>query len=201
VRGVAGARPRHPRLGAQLDQPGQQENQVDRAPHRGAHAHVRMLPGGPGERHREIHYRPAVAGDPGGDLPLRRLVLVAEDDPADPVRDGVADRRGPDRVERVHGRDQPETLRRLHRPEPGYRDLGLSEDGDQGVERLLRDPVELLQVEKGTRAHGRQQRAVGEAGGDVALGQHLGRVVLPDQPGRGELGVALGLDGDLRLPP
>ena len=32
--------------------------------------------------------------------------------------------------------------------------------------------------------------------GDVALGEHLGRVVLPDQPGRGELGVALGEDHD-----
>jgi hypothetical protein len=99
---------------------------------------------------------------------------------------------GADRVERVHGRDQPEPAVGADQAQPGNRDLALGQHRDQDVQRLLGDPVELLQVQQRAAAHGGQQRAVGEAGAHVALGQHLGRVVLAHQPGRGQLGVALG---------
>src|SRR6185369_10211498 len=135
-------------------------------------------------RHRELHRLPVLAGDRGGDGPFRGRVLVAEDDPADPVGDRVTDPRGTYRVERVHGGDQPEAGIRLDQPQPGYRDLALGQHGDQDVERLLRDPVELLQVEQGPGAHGAQQRAVGEAVRHVPAGQYQRRVVLADQPGR-----------------
>ena len=134
------------------------------------------------------------AGGRGGDGPLRGRVLVAEHDPADPVRDRVADPGRADRVERVHGGDQPEPRVGPHGAEPGHRDLALGQHGDQDVERLLGDPVELLEVEQGALPHGRQQRAVGEAGRRVPGREHLRRVVLPDQPGRRELGVALDED-------
>ena len=92
---------------------------------------------------------PRWAGDRRGDLPFSRGVLITEDDPADPVGDGVADPCGPDRVERVHGRDQPEPRSRPHRAQPGHRDLALGEHGDQDVEGFLRDPTSLAATSSG----------------------------------------------------
>ncbi len=91
-----------------------------------------------------------MARDGRGDATLGRCILVAEHDAADAVGDSLADPRRADRVERVHRGDQPELGVGLHQPEPRHRDLALGQDGDQDVEGLLRDPVELLQVEQGT---------------------------------------------------
>ena len=157
-----------------------------------------MLPGGPGERHREVHdLATATAGDRGGDRALGGRVLVAENDPADPVGDRVAHPSGPDRVEWVHGGDQPEACAGPDHAEPGHRDLALGEHRDQDVEGLLGDPVELLQVQEGAGPHRPQQRSVGKAGRHVSLVKHLRGVVLADQPGGRELGVALGEDDGL----
>src|SRR4028118_914638 len=86
------------------------------------------------------------------------------------------------------------TALRPGRASPGCRagpgDLALGEPGDWGVERLLGDPVELLEVEQAVPAHRRQQRPVGEAAGDVAVGEDGGAVALATQPGRRQLGVA-----------
>ena len=194
MRGIAGGRPLHAVLAAQPGQPGQQQHEVDRAPHGRAHPHVLVLADGPGERHREVHHRAAVPRDAGRDLPFRGGALVAEHHPADPVGDGMAHPRGADRVKWVHGGDQPEPVGGPHHAEPGHGDLALGEHRDQDVERLLRDPVELLQVQQGAGPHRPQQRPVGEAGRHVPRVKHLRRVVLPDQPGRRELGVALGED-------
>ena len=60
--------PRHPRLAAQPGQASQQQDQVDRAAHRGAHPHVGVLAGGPGEGHRELRQR-------GRDRPVTAAVI------------------------------------------------------------------------------------------------------------------------------
>ena len=113
----------------------------------------RVLAGGPGQR--APRAPTSRAGSPvtrGDDLPLGGRVLVAEHDPAHPVGDRLADPRGADRVERVHRRDQPEARRRpATGPSRGTCDLALGQHGDQDVERLLGDPVELLEVEQARR--------------------------------------------------
>jgi hypothetical protein len=163
-----------------------------------------VVAGSPGQIDREVHHPPVLTGHRGGDAPLRRGILIAEHDPADPVRDRLADPRGSDGVERVHGPDQPEAGTGGDHAEPGDGDLALGQHGNEDVQRLLGDPVELLQVQQGTVAHGLQQRAVGETARHVAVRQHLRGVVLAHQPGRGQLGVALdeddalaGLPGDV----
>ena len=93
----------------------------------------------------------------------------------------MADPCGPDRVERIHGRDQAEPGIGVHHAEPGDGDLALGKHGDQDVERLFRDPVELLQVQQCAGPHCPQQRAVSEGGGYVPAGEHLGRIVLSYQ--------------------
>ena len=86
------------------------------------------------------------------------------------------------------------------RPEPGHVQLPLAHHRDEHVERLLGDPVELLDVEQRAVAHRRDQRAVDEHVGVVALGQHPGRVEVPDEAGRRQLGVALDeLEADAEL--
>ena len=83
-------------------------------------------------------------------------VLVAHRQAAAPVVDGGGDAGGADGVERVHRRDQPEARRRGdHVAEPGHVQLALAHHRDEHVERLLRDPVDLLDVE---------QRAVAQRG-------------------------------------
>ena len=190
VHGIARGLAHQAGLVPQLREASQQQHQVDRAAHGRSHPHVPVLAGGPGQGDREVHLFALPPGLGRGDPALGGRVLVAEHDPADPVRDRVADPRRADRVERVHGRDEPETRIGLHQTQPRHRDLTLGEDRDQDVERLLGYPVELLQVQQRTRAHRLQQRSVGETRRDVALGQHLRRVVLPDEPGRRQLGVA-----------
>ena len=69
--------------------------------------------------------------------------------------------------------------------------LALAHHRDEHVERLLGDPVELLDVEQRAVAHRRDERAVDEDVGVVALGEDPRRVEVPDEAGRGELGVAL----------
>ncbi len=188
---VARGLPLESRLGAQRGQPGEHECEVDGTTHGRAHPDVAVGPGGPRERHRQLHDRAVQPGHRTRDHPLARLVLVAQHDPAHPVGDGLADPRRADRVERVHGGDEPELRPGRDRAEPGYGDLALGEHRDEDVQRLLGDPVELLQVEQPTAAHRRQQRTVHETRRVVALRQHLRGVERSDQPGRGELGVAL----------
>ena len=69
--------------------------------------------------------------------------------------------------------------------------LALAHHGDEHVERLLGDAVDLLDVEQRAVAHRRHQRAVDEHVGVVAVGQHPGRIEVADEAGRGQLGVAL----------
>ena len=179
------------RLAAQLGQAGQHQREVDRPAHRRAHPHVAVLARGPGQPDREVDPAPGQPADRRRDRPLTRVVLVAEHDPAHPVGDGLRDPRGAHGVERVHRGDQPEVLARDHRAQPRDGDLALGEHGDEDVERLLRDAVELLHVQQAAPTHRRDQRAVDEVLGAVALGEHLGRVELADQPRGRELGVAL----------
>ena len=117
--------------------------------------------------------------------------LVAHGDPAGAVVDGGRDARGADGVERVHRRDEPEPGRGRDPAEPRDVQLALRHHGDEHVERLLGDPVELLDVEQPAAAQRGDQRPVDEDLLDVAVGQHPRGVEVPDQPRGGQLGVAL----------
>ena len=75
--------------------------------------------------------------------------------------------------------------------DPGHRDLPLGHRAEQHVERVLGRPVELLDVEEPAALHRLHQRAGHEVVRAVVLAQHPGRVVVADQPGRRQLGVAL----------
>ena len=81
--------------------------------------------------------------------------------------------------------------RGLHVTEPGHVQLALAHHRDEDVERLLGDPVDLLDVEQRPVPQRLDQRAVDEDVGAVALGQHPGRVEVADEAGRRQLGVAL----------
>ncbi len=86
------------------------------------------------------------------------------------------------------------------RPEPRDVQLALAHHGDQHVERLLRHPVELLDVQQRAVAHRGDERAVDEHVGVVALGEHARRVEVADEPRRRQLGVALDeLEADAEL--
>jgi hypothetical protein len=178
------------RFAAQLGEAGGHERHVDRAAHRRAHPHVAVGAGGPGHPDRQLDDLTGQARDRVRDLALGRLVLVAEHHPTHPVGDRLAHPGGADRVERVHRRDQPELRPSPDRAQPRHRDLALGEHGDQDVERLLRNPVELLEVEQPTLPHRGEQRPVHEARRAVALGEHLSRVELPHQPGGRQFGVS-----------
>src|SRR6185437_6926805 len=164
-------------------------------PHRGAEAQIRMLTGGPGQLDR--------LGDqdglgPGGrelnDLAFVLGVLVADGDSAGPVVQRHRQPGGAHRVVRVHGRDQPEALVGGDAAQPRHVDLALGHDGEQNVDGLLRDPVELLDVQQPAVAHGPYQRPVGEVLRTVPLLEHERRVEGPDEAGRGQLGAALNQD-------
>ena len=77
------------------------------------------------------------------------------------------------------------------RPEPGHVDLALGERADEHVEGLLRDAVELLDVEQPALAQRRDQRAVDEDLRQVAGLEHERGVEVADQPRRRQLRVAL----------
>ena len=131
-------------------------------------------------------------------LLLGRLVVDAE--AADPVVDGARDARRADGVERVHRRHEPEPRVGHDAPEAGHVQLALAHHRDEHVERLLRHPVELLDVEQGAVAHGGDQRPVDEDVGVVALGEDPGRIEVADEAGRRQLGVALDeLEADAEL--
>jgi hypothetical protein len=74
---------------------------------------------------------------------------------------------------------------------PRERDAAFGHRGQQGVERVFRCPVELLDVEEPALAHRLKQRPVDEVAGAVILAQHPGRVVVPDDLGRRQARVAL----------
>jgi hypothetical protein len=76
-------------------------------------------------------------------------------------------------------------------PEPGHVELALAHHGDQDVEGLLGDAVDLLDVQQRAVAQCRGERAVDEHVGVVALGQHAGRIEVADEAGRRQFGVAL----------
>ena len=69
--------------------------------------------------------------------------------------------------------------------------LPLAHHRDQHVERLFGNPVELFDVEQRAVAEGGDERPVDEHVGVVTLGEHASRVEVADQPGGGQLGVAL----------
>ena len=69
--------------------------------------------------------------------------------------------------------------------------LALAHHGDQHVERLFRDAVDLLDVQQRAVAHGRHQRAVDEHVRVIPIDQHPGGIEVADQPGRCQFGVAL----------
>ena len=62
---------------------------------------------------------------------------------------------------------------------------------DQYVQRLLRDAVDLLYVQQRALAHRADQRTVDEHLRVIAVGEYARRVEVPDEPGRGQLGIAL----------
>src|SRR6266566_2570016 len=154
-----------------------------------------MLTGGPGQLDR--------LGDQGGlgarcrelhDLSFVLGVLVADGDPAGPVVQRHRQPGGAHRVVRVHGRDQPEALVGGNAAQPRHVDLALGHDGEQNVDGLFGDPVELLDVQQPAIAHGPHQRPVGEVLRAVPLLEHERRVEGPDEAGRGQLGAALNQD-------
>ena len=127
-----------------------------------------------------------------------RLVVDAE--AADAVVHGAGDAGRADGVERVHRRHEPEPGVGDDAAEAGHVQLALAHHRDEHVERLLRHPVELLDVEQRAVAHRRDERAVDEDVGVVALGEHPGRVEVADEAGRRQLGVALDeLEADAEL--
>ena len=187
-----------------IAQPGQRRHDrrgVERAAHRRADAQVGVGAGPPHQLDDPL--------DPGriggldgpfddGHLFDRRLVVDGQ--PADAVVDGAGDARRPDGVERVHRRHEPEAVGGDDPSEPWDVQLALAHHGDQDVEGLLRHPVELLDVQQGAVAHGRDERTVDEHVGVVAIGQHTGGIEVPDQAGRRQLGVALDeLEADAEL--
>ena len=62
--------------------------------------------------------------------------------------------------------------------------------GDQHVERLFGNAVDLFHVEQGTLGHRRDQGAVHEHVGGIAINQYAGRVEVAHQTRRGEFGIA-----------
>src|SRR3546814_8446553 len=60
---------------------------------------------------------------------------------------------------RVHGRHQAEAVGRGDPPEAGDAHLALAHDGDEDVERLLGDAVDLLDVEQRPLTNGGEQRS------------------------------------------
>ena len=131
-----------------------------------------------------------------GRLPLddRNLIgrrLVADGDPTHAVGDRGGDAGRADRVERVHGSDEPEPGRGDDPAEPRHAELAFAHHCDEHVERFLGDPVQLLDVEQAAEPEGGHQRAVDERLARVPIAQDDRRVEVPDQPGRCELGVAL----------
>ncbi len=77
------------------------------------------------------------------------------------------------------------------RPSRGTWSSALGHHGDQHVQRLLGDPVDLLDVEQRTLTERPHQRAVDEHVGRVALAEDAGGIEVADQPGRRQFGVAL----------
>ena len=70
-------------------------------------------------------------------------------------------------------------------------DLPFRQGGDEDVEGLLGNPVELLDVEQAPFPQGRDEGPFGEGLGEVAPLQHQGGVVGADEARRREFGVAL----------
>ena len=128
------------------------------------------------------------------DAPLGRGVLIADGQAADPVVHRCGQTGGAHVVVRVHRGNDAERGRRGHGPGRGHRDLAFGHRGEQRVDGVLGRPVELLDVQEAALAHGPQQRPVDEVVRAVVLAQHPGRVVVADQLGRGEVGVALDED-------
>ena len=182
---------------AQLDR---EPGDVDRAAHRRPEADVGVVAGAadqvddPGPP-----CRVEVAGAQPDDPLLGLRGLVVHGDPAGAVVQRTRDTGRPDGVEGVHRRHEGEPGRRGDPAQTGHRDLELRHRGEQDVEGLLRDPVQLLDVQQPAGAQRLEQRAVLEDLRHVALGQDQGRVEVADQPGGRQLGVAL--DHDERDPP
>ena len=160
-----------------------------------------MLSRGPHEGH---HLGPPgvidVGGVQGDDVALRRRRLVAHRDPAGAVVECAGHPGGAHGVEGVHGGDQAETRGGDDAPQTRYGDLLLGHRSEEHVQGLLGNAVELLDVEEPTGSHRLEQRPVLEDLGGIAALQDQGWVEVPDEPGGGELGVALHEDeGDLTV--
>ena len=161
-----------------------------------------MLAGGPGDRDR-VGDQPVVqpgrqVGQRGAqrdDAALGRGVLVADRQPAEPVVHRGGQPGGADVVVGVHRRDHPEGgLGRRPCP-PAAPRSARSAIAVSSVFRVSSGArLNSSMYRKPPVAHGLQQRAVDEVVRAVVLAQHPGRVVVPDQLGRGEVGVALDED-------
>ena len=77
---------------------------------------------------------------------------------------------------------------------PGNSELTLAHRRDDDVEGFLGNAIDLLYIEECPAAQRFDERSVEEDLGRVALGQHAGGIKRADEPGRGELGVALDED-------
>ena len=132
-----------------------------------------------------------LTGRPGHHRRLLGGVLVVHQQAARPVVHGRGDPGRPHGVERVHGGHQAEAGRGLDMSEPRHAQLALAHHGDEDVERLLRDAVDLLDVQQRAVPQRLEQRAVDEDLRAVALGEHPRRVEVPDEARRRQLGVAL----------
>src|SRR5205085_8499378 len=116
--------------------------------------------------------------------------LVVEGQAAPAVVDGGGDPGRADVVVGVHGGQDPEGVAGGDGPDPGEGDLAFGHGGQEGVQGVLRCPVEFFDVEELARLHGLDERAGDEVGRRVVLFQDPGGVVVPDELGRGEVGVA-----------
>ncbi len=148
--------------------------------------------GGPGRvdtRHRPL-----------GDRQLLGRRLVRDRQAAHAVVDRTRDAGRADGVERVHRRDQPKARHGGDVPEPRHMELAFAHHRDEHVERLLRHAVDLLDVQQRTLTKRRDERAVDEHVGVVAVDEHPRRVEVTDEAGGRQLGVALDeLEADTQL--
>jgi hypothetical protein len=150
-------------------------------------------------RAREAHElddlgRPRVVhagGTPERDRVLLGGRLVRHGEPAHPVVDRTGDACGADGVEGVHRSDEAEPRCGGDVTEARHVQLAFAHHRDEHVQRLLRHPVDLLDVEERPLSQRRHERAVDEHVRVVPVCEHSSGIEVTDQPGRCQLGVAL----------
>ena len=157
-----------------------------------------MVPCGPHQRNRIAHQ--AVVTLEGvalrarpllDDLPLEGLVLIPHGQPAETVVDAHGDAHGAHVVEGVHRGDQPERGFGRDGTDTGDRQPAVTDGREQCVQRVLRTPVQFLDIEESAEPHGLHQRSVDEILGQVPLTQHTVGCMVPHQFSCGEVCVPL----------